>query len=99
MFIYLFIKPVPYPATAGSACNNAKKRDKEERTKKKLIRAEEKPTNQPNPGNCYNYEEEGRTKERNREWTPQPRYHTGFIHLLRKIQSQEQHNNTLNTCL
>ena len=35
--MYLFIRHMPYPVTAGSARNNGKKRDKMERTKKKRI--------------------------------------------------------------
>ena len=31
--IYLFIRHTYYPVTAGSACSNAKKRDKKERTR------------------------------------------------------------------
>ena len=49
LFIYLFIRHIPYPTTAGSARNHAKKRDQKERTKKKRIEAEGK-TNHPNPG-------------------------------------------------
>ena len=37
---YLFIIQISHSATAGSVRNNAKKRDKKERTKKKLIGAE-----------------------------------------------------------
>ena len=41
-YIYLFTGHTPYPFTTGSACNNVKKRDKKERTKKKWIRKEDK---------------------------------------------------------
>ena len=42
------MKPLPPPITAGSACNNAKKRDKKEGMKKKRIGPEGK-TNPPQP--------------------------------------------------
>ena len=75
-YIYLFIYHIPYPTTAGSVRNNAKKRNKKERTKKKRIRAQGE-TILPHPGNwCANGERrkeekaEGRTKQGNRERYP-----------------------------
>ena len=63
---------------AGSAHNNAKKRDKKERTKKKRIEAESE-TIHPNPGNLCAHrglrtdgKRKKKGKERNGEWTPPP---------------------------
>ena len=48
-FIYLFIRHIPYPTTAGSACSNVRKRDKKDRTKKNRIGAKSE-TIHPDPG-------------------------------------------------
>ena len=53
LFTYLW-RHIPYSATVGSACNNAKKRDKKERTNKKRIEAEGE-TFHPNTGNWIIY--------------------------------------------
>ena len=49
---YLSIRHTPYPATARSARNNTKKRDKEERTKKNNGSGQRaKPSTPTNPNN------------------------------------------------
>ena len=63
--IYLFIRHIPYPTTAGPGRNNAKKRDKKERTKKNRIEAEGETISPPNPGNWCVYG--GRKKEHKTE--------------------------------
>ena len=71
---YLFIRHIPYPTTAGSARNNAKKRDKRERTKKKWIGAQGKTIYPPTQtiDALMGEEEKRRKNKRNRERAPNP---------------------------
>ena len=52
-FIYLFIRQIPNPTTARSACNNAKEREKKERqgrrAKKKWIKGQRAKLSTPTP--------------------------------------------------
>ena len=60
----LFIRHIPHPSTAGSACNNAKKRDKKEWRNNGSGQGE---TIHPNPGNWWAYGEENKTEGRIKE--------------------------------
>ena len=66
-FIYLFIRHIPYPATAGSARNNAKKRDKKERTKKNGSGQKAKPSTSTQAIDAHMGEEEKNIKQKKKQ--------------------------------
>ena len=71
--LFFYIRHIPYPSTAGSARNNAKKRDEKERMKKKQVGQRAKPYTPSQAIDARMGEEEKkRTKERNRERVPNP---------------------------
>ena len=91
----LFIRHIPYSATAGSARNNATRRDKKERTKKKWIGAKDKPstTTQTNDERMGEEEKNRKQKEAQKKETGSgpPTQLPGLFHRLLQLAFWRNH--------